>query len=103
MEVGWLSQYSCGLDGLGSIPWGVKIFLFFTAFRLSLRPTQPPVQWELGIKHPGYEVDNSPPSGTKAKIYGKINGKYARDRIHVDAKHVCKTPGNTSFGSYDGT
>jgi hypothetical protein len=67
--VGWLSQYSCGLDGRGSIPWGVKILLFFTAFRLSLGPTQPPVQWELVIKQLGHEVDNSSPSGTETKNY----------------------------------
>jgi hypothetical protein len=40
--------------------------------RISLRPTQPPIQWmpgalSLGVKQPGHEADHSPPSSAKVK------------------------------------
>jgi hypothetical protein len=45
-----LSQYSDGLQA--GQPWFEpqqgKIFLFSTASRLALGPTQPPIQWVLG-------------------------------------------------------
>jgi hypothetical protein len=45
---------------------GLGIFLFTTASRTALGPTQPPIQWvpgalSLGIKRPGREADHSPP------------------------------------------
>jgi hypothetical protein len=48
------------------------IFLFTTASRLVLGPTQPPVQWvtgalSLGIKWPVREADHSPPSSAEVK------------------------------------
>jgi hypothetical protein len=48
------------------------IFLFTTASRTALGPTQPPVQWVpraifLGVKRPGREADHSPPSSTEVK------------------------------------
>jgi hypothetical protein len=57
----------CGLDGRGSSPDRVKIFLFLTMSIQALRPTQPPIQWvpgaiSLGVKQPGHEADHSPPS-----------------------------------------
>jgi hypothetical protein len=41
------------------------IFLFTTASRTSLGPTQPPIQWvpgalSLGVKRPGQEAEHSP-------------------------------------------
>jgi hypothetical protein len=46
---------------------GLEIFLFTTASRTALGPTQPPIQWvpgalSLGIKRPGSEAPHSPPS-----------------------------------------
>jgi hypothetical protein len=46
---------------------GQGIFLFTTASRPALEPTQPPIQWvlgalSLGVKRPGREADHSPPS-----------------------------------------
>jgi hypothetical protein len=43
---------------------GLGIFLFITASRTALRPTQPPIQWvpgalSLGVKWPGREADHS--------------------------------------------
>jgi hypothetical protein len=43
---------------------GLKIFLFTTATRTALGPTQPPIQWvtgalSLGVKRPGREADHS--------------------------------------------
>jgi hypothetical protein len=43
---------------------GLEIFLFTTASRTALGPTQPPIQWvpgalSLGLKRPGREVDHS--------------------------------------------
>jgi hypothetical protein len=50
----------------------VGIFLFTTASRTALGPTQPPIQWVLGalsleVKRPGREADHSPPSSAEAK------------------------------------
>jgi hypothetical protein len=47
-------------------------FLFTTASRTALGPTQPPIQWvpgalSLGLKRPGREADHSPPSGAEVK------------------------------------
>jgi hypothetical protein len=51
---------------------GLGIFLFTTTSRMALGPIQPPIQWVpgapfLGVKWPGCEVDNSPPSSDKVK------------------------------------
>jgi hypothetical protein len=47
-------------------------FLFTTASRTALGPTQPPIQWmpgalSLGVKRPGREADHSPPSSVEIK------------------------------------
>jgi hypothetical protein len=58
---------------LGFHSWrGVGIFLFTTASRTALGPTQPPIQWvpgahSLGVKRPGREADHSPPSSAEVK------------------------------------
>jgi hypothetical protein len=51
---------------------GLGIFLFTTASRTALGPTQPPIQWvpgdlSLGAKRPGREADHSPPYSTEFK------------------------------------
>jgi hypothetical protein len=51
---------------------GLGIFLFSTASRTALGPTQSPIQWlpgtlSLGVKRPGRETDHSPPSSTEVK------------------------------------
>jgi hypothetical protein len=66
-----------GLDGQGSIPGRGKIFLFSTASRPVLGPTQPPIQWipvviSPGVEQPGCEADHSPPSSAKVKNGGAI-------------------------------
>jgi hypothetical protein len=48
------------------------IFLFTTASRTALGPTQPPTQWvlgalSLGVNLPGSKADHSPPSSAKVK------------------------------------
>jgi hypothetical protein len=48
------------------------IFLFTTASRTALGPTQPPLQWvpgalSLGVKRPEREGDHSPPSSAEVK------------------------------------
>jgi hypothetical protein len=50
----------------------VVIFLFTTASRTALGPTQPPIQCvtgalSLGVKRPGRESDHSPPSSDEVK------------------------------------
>jgi hypothetical protein len=62
-----------GLDdhGLESLQ-GLGIFLVARASRLALGPTQPPIQWvpgarSLGVKRPGREADQSPPSSAEDK------------------------------------
>jgi hypothetical protein len=52
------------------------MFLFDTASRPTLGPTQPLIQWvpgafSLGLKQPGHETDRSPPS-SKSKCKGKV-------------------------------
>jgi hypothetical protein len=66
-----------GIDGWDSIPRGGKIFLHSTVSRLALGPTQPPIQWVLGvlsqgIKWLGREADHSPPFHAKIKNGGVI-------------------------------
>jgi hypothetical protein len=51
---------------------GLQNFLFTTASRPALRPTQPPIQWvlgalSLGVKRPGRKSDHSPPSSAEVK------------------------------------
>jgi hypothetical protein len=51
---------------------GLVIFLFTTASRTALGPTEPPVQWvpaalSLGVKRWGREADQSPPSSAEVK------------------------------------
>jgi hypothetical protein len=41
--------------------------------RPTLKPTQPPIQWEmgilsLGVKQPGHKVNHTPPSSAKVKL-----------------------------------
>jgi hypothetical protein len=53
-------------------PAGLGIFLFTTASRTALGPTQPPIQWvpgaiSLGVKRPGREADHSPSSSAEVK------------------------------------
>jgi hypothetical protein len=49
-----------------------KIFLFSTASRPTLRPTQPHIQWvtgalSQGVKRPGREADHFPPTSAEVK------------------------------------
>jgi hypothetical protein len=57
--------------------WGKKIFLFSTASRTVLRPTQPPIQFvpgdlSLRVKQPTCEADHSCPSSAEIKNVGAI-------------------------------
>jgi hypothetical protein len=56
---------------------GLWIFLFTTASRTALGPTQPPIQrvpgaLSLGVKRPGREADNSPPSSVEVKEWVEL-------------------------------
>jgi hypothetical protein len=74
-EPGWLSGIALGygLDGRGfEARQGLRIFLFTTASRTGLGPTQPPIQWvpgalSLGVKWPEPEADHLPPSNAEVK------------------------------------
>jgi hypothetical protein len=63
----------CMIDVLCFDFWRrLGIFLFTTAFRPTLGPTQPPIKWVpgavlLGIKWPGREADHSPPASAEVK------------------------------------
>jgi len=45
----------------------VGIYLYTTASRLALRPTQPLIQWMPGALSLGCETDHPPPSRAKVK------------------------------------
>jgi hypothetical protein len=65
--MGWM----IGVLGFNS-QQGLGIFLFTTAFRMALGPTQLPIQWVqgalfLGVKRLGLEPDHSPPYSAKVK------------------------------------
>jgi hypothetical protein len=67
-----------GLDGQGSIPGKGKIFIFSTASKSALGPTQPPLQWVPGaifpgVKRPGLQADNLPSSRAEVKNVGAIH------------------------------
>jgi hypothetical protein len=67
----WTTDCTVGVLGFDSRR-GLGIFLFTTASRTALGPTQPPIQWvsgalSLGIKWPGRETDHSPPSNAEVK------------------------------------
>jgi hypothetical protein len=67
----WATGWTIGVLGLDS--WlGLGIFLFTTASRTALGPTQPPIQWvpgtiSLGIKRREREAHNSPPTNAEVK------------------------------------
>jgi hypothetical protein len=65
------------LDSHGLNPDRGKIFLFSVMSRLTLEPTQPPVQWavrafSLVVKQKSHEADHQCPSGAKVKNGGAI-------------------------------
>jgi hypothetical protein len=66
-DTGW----TIGILGFNSRR-GLGIFLFTTASRTILGPTQPPIQWlpgalSLGVNRPVREADHSPPSSAEVK------------------------------------
>jgi hypothetical protein len=73
----WLSRYSDWLrdgqpSGQSSSPGRGNIFLISTESRPALGPIQPHVQWVTesispGVKRPGREADQSPPSSAEIK------------------------------------
>jgi hypothetical protein len=67
LATGW----TIGVLGFDSL-WGLGIFLFTTASRTALGPTQLPIQWvpgtlSLGVKCSGREADHSTPSSAEVK------------------------------------
>jgi hypothetical protein len=64
----WTTDWMMGFESRKIL----GIFLFSTASRLALGPTEPPIQRvpgaiSLGIKRPGRESDHSPPSSAEVK------------------------------------
>jgi hypothetical protein len=67
----WSTGWMIKVLGFNS-QWGLGIFLFTTASRMALGPTQPPIQWvlralSLGVKQSGHEADHSQPSSAEVK------------------------------------
>jgi hypothetical protein len=79
-----LSQYSDGLRATGSgfdSRQGNEIFVYSTASRPALGPTQPPIQWVpgnrlVGVKWPERESNHSPPSTAEVKNGGAVPSLY---------------------------
>jgi hypothetical protein len=68
----WATDWTIGVLRFDSRGGGLGIFLFTTASRTALGPTQPPIQrvpgaLSLGVKRPGREADHSPPSSAEVK------------------------------------
>jgi hypothetical protein len=72
----WATSWTIRVLGFDS--WRrLGIFLFTTAFRTALRPTQPPMQGvpgalSLGVKRPVGEADHSPPSSAEVKEWVEL-------------------------------
>jgi hypothetical protein len=67
----WATGWTIGVLGFDA-RWRLEIFLFTTASRTALEPTEPPIQWvpwalSLGVKRPGRETNHSPPSSAEVK------------------------------------
>jgi hypothetical protein len=72
----WAKGWTIGILGFDSRK-GLGIFLFTTASRTALVPTQPPIQGvsgalSLGVKRPGREADHSLPSSAEVKEYVEL-------------------------------
>jgi hypothetical protein len=72
----WATGWTIEVLGFDS-RLGQGIFLFTTASRTALGPTQPPIQWlpealSLGIKRTGREADHSPPSIAEVKEWVEL-------------------------------
>jgi hypothetical protein len=67
-----------GLDGRDLILGRSKVFLFSTATRPALRPTQAPIHWVKKVllpevKRPGREADHLPPFNAQVTKDGVIS------------------------------
>jgi hypothetical protein len=56
---------------------GLRIFVFTTASKTALGPTQLPIRWvpgalSLGVMRPGREADHSPPSSSEVKEWVEL-------------------------------
>jgi hypothetical protein len=76
---------------------GLGIFLFTTASRMALGPTQPPIQrvpgaLSLGVKWPGLEADHSPPSSVEVKGCVELY-LHSPIRVHGVVLHYRKAQG----------
>jgi hypothetical protein len=72
----WATGWTIGVLGF-DFRRGLVIFLFTTASRTVLGPTQPPIQWipgalSSGVKRLGREADHSPPSSAEVKEFVEL-------------------------------
>jgi hypothetical protein len=81
--------------GRSSSPGRVKNFLFFTASRLAMGPTQPPIQWvpetlSPGVNRHGREADHSPPTSSEVKKIWicTYTPPYARGQLYLSDLNI---------------
>jgi hypothetical protein len=103
----WATGWTIEDLGFDSRP-GLGIFLFTTASRTALGPTQPPIQWVCGVpslrvKRPGREADHSSSSSSEVKECVELylcspntsSWRGAQLKKHRENFYFCRVGGGT--------
>jgi hypothetical protein len=87
-----------GLDDRGSIPdRGQGIFLLAPASRLALGPTQPPIQWVLGVLSPGVKRSRGVTLATHPHLVPRLSMSRSCTSSHPMCLHGMQRDSFTFF------